>query len=318
MTVITSVGARLKHRRFRERPLRREILRTLLYYDIWRYPLTLAELHAFLPVRGERLADFAQKLDELVRRGEVGEDRGFYFIPAASAGCVDARVEGERRARRMWVIARISAHIIKRFPFVRGVFVSGDLSKHMAHPGSDVDFLILTEPGRLWIARTLLVLFKKIFLLNRKKFFCVNSFAALDSLLVRERNIYQATEIAQLKPLFNTRLFWEYLGVNGWIGEYFPNFTTSALTFPPASERRSFLQRLAELPFTLLPSDRIDGSLMRAMERFWLERYPEFDNRTRADIFRCAPGESRAYAGNYQGKILAAYEMKLRQFGVSD
>lgn len=318
MTVITDVGPRLKHRRVREQPLRREILRALLYYDIWKYPLTLAELHSFLPVREERLTDFARKLGRLVRDGDVGEDRGYYFIPGASPGCVDARMEGGRRARRMWAIARVSAHVIKRFPFVRGVFVSGDLSKHMAHDGSDVDFLILTEPGRLWIARTLLVLFKKVFLLNRKKFFCVNSFAAVDTLLVRERNIYQATEIAQLKPLFNTRLFGEYLAVNGWIGGYFPNFTTGALAFPRASERRSILQRLGELPFALLPSDRIDRALMRAMDRFWLGRYPEFDDRTRADIFRCTPGESRAYAGNYQGKILEAYEKKLRQFGVSD
>jgi hypothetical protein len=216
----------------------------------------------------------------------------------------------------MWLGARAAAHVIKRFPFVRGIFVSGDLSKNVARPGSDVDFLILTEPGRLWIARTLLVLFKRVALFGSKKFFCVNSFAATDNMEIAERNVYQATEIAQLKPLFNTRLFERYIEANGWIREYFPNFDPAVLWFPPSTERRSVLQRIAEIPFSLLPARRIDDRIMRAMERYWTKRYPQFDGDTRARIFRCAPGESRAYAGNYQGKILAAYGEKLREFGV--
>jgi len=303
--------------RVREKPLLREAVRTLLYYDIWKYPLTAGELRAFLPVRAGSPDEFREMLDSLVRTGALGEDRGYYFLPGAPRGMAEGRLRGERHARRMWFIARIVAHVMKRFPFVRGIFVSGDLSKNMTRRGSDIDFLILTEPGRLWIARTLLILFKKTFLLGSKKFFCVNSFAAVDNLGVTERNIYQATEIAQLKPLFNTQLFNSYIDANSWIREYFPNYHTGVLAFPRATERRSLLQRLAELPFSLLPSDRIDGSLMRAMERFWARRYPELDARTRGEIFLCAPGASRAYAGNYQGKILLAYQQKLRQFGVS-
>jgi hypothetical protein len=215
-------------------------------------------------------------------------------------------------------MAGLASHVIKLFPFVRGIFVSGDLSKNMTNRGSDVDFLILTEPGRLWITRTLLILFKKTVLLNRKKFFCVNSFAATDNLRVAPKNIYQATEIAQLKPLFNTPLFESYLSANGWIMDYFPNFYTGALTFPRATERRSLIQRIAELPFALLPAEKIDTHLMNAMERVWVERYPGLDAKTRGEIFRCARGESRAYAGNFQGKILHAYEEKLRQYGAGD
>jgi hypothetical protein len=296
---------------------RADVLRTLLYYEIWRYPLTRDELHAFLQVPAADIAGFTATLDRLVRQGCIGEDRRYYFIPGTPGGHVNARLGGERRARRMWLAARVAAHAIKRFPFVRGVFVSGGLSKNTARRGSDVDFLILTEPGRLWIARTLLVLFKRVALFGSKKFFCVNSFAATDSMKIGERNIYQANEIAQLKPLFNTRLFERYIEANGWIMEYFPNFRTSALPFPPASERRSLLQRIAELPFSFLPARRIDDRIMRAMERYWSQRYPQFDGETRSAIFRCTPGESRAYAGNYQEKVLAAYGEKLREFGVS-
>ena len=299
-----------------ENKFRAAVLRTLLYYDIWRYPLRAVELHAFLPVPVRDFAGFTSALDRLVREGYVGEERGYYFVPGPPAGRVSARLRGERHARRMWLAARAAAHVIKRFPFVRGIFVSGDLSKNVTHPGSDVDFLILTEPGRLWIARTLLILFKRTALLGSKKFFCVNSFAATDCMEVAERNVYQATEIAQLKPLFNARLFGGYIEANGWIREYFPNFTAGALPSPSPSDRRSVLQRIAEIPFSLIPARRIDARIMHAMERYWTKRYPQFDGKTRADIFRCAPGESRAYAGNFQGKILGAYCVKLREFGV--
>jgi len=314
--MIATVGHSVRRGQIVESRFRADVLRTLLYYDIWSYPLSLGELHSFLRVPARDVAGFTSMLDRLVGEGCVGEDRGYYFISGPPEGRVSARLRGERHARRMWFAARAAAHAIKRFPFVRGIFVSGDLSKNVSHPGSDVDFLIITEPGRLWIARTLLVLFKRVVLFGSKKFFCVNSFAATDSMEVAERNIYQATEIAQLKPLFNTPLFERYIEANGWIMEYFPNFRTGALRFPPSSERRSVLQRIAEIPFFLLPAGRIDGWLMRAMERYWKQRYPEFDGQTRADIFRCAPGVSRAYAGNYQGKILAAYGEKLREFGV--
>ena len=300
-----------------EKDFRRDVIRTLLYYDIWRHPLTRAELHAFLPSRTPGGAEFGRRLARLVRDGWIMEDRGYYALPDDGENRVERRLRAERHARGMWIMARCAAHLIKRFPFVRGVLVSGDLSKNATHPKSDVDFLVLTDPRRVWIARTLLILFKKTVLLNSKKFFCINAFASVDTLVVQERNVYQATEVAHLKPLFNTSLFRAYLESNAWIRGYFPNYDPAALLQPRASERSSLVQRLAELPFRLLPSDRIDAFLMRVMEKVWARRYPELDDRTRGEIFRCAPGESRSYGGNFQGKILGAYEQKLRQFGVS-
>ena len=296
--------------------LERGVISTLLYYDIWRYPLTAAELHAFHPRSAPARDAFRRALDRMVQEGALSAGGGYFWLPGR--GRLDGeRLRRRRHARGMWRLAGFAARLIKVFPFVRAVFVSGDLSKDATGRGSDVDFLILTEPRRLWIARTLLVIFKKTVLLNSRKFFCINSFAATDAMEVTERNIYQATEIAQLKPLYNAPLFRAYLAANGWIREYFPNFSTAALRLPTATERRSILQRAAELPFRLLPADRIDAALMRAMRRTWALRHPELDESTREELFRCAPGESRAYAGNFQGKVLRAYEARLHSHGVS-
>lgn len=297
--------------------LKQHVLRTLLYYDIWSHPLTEDEVFAFLPINSMTREEFRATL----RRDAVGdpvfEHGGYYFVRGKTEAIVQRRQRAERHARYMWRMARLSMHVIKRFPFVRGVFVSGDLSKNVTNPKSDVDFLIITEPGRLWIARTLLILFKKVFLLNRKKFFCLNYFLSSDSLTLREHNIYAATEIAHLKPLSNSALFHQFLKDNDWIEEFFPNFHSGCLQFPPVNERSSALQTILEFPFRFLPSDRIDEYLMRKMKAVWRQRYPELDELTRERIFRSTRTESRAYVGDFETKILAIYHQKLQEFGIA-
>jgi predicted nucleotidyltransferase len=299
--------------------LRQEVLQTLLYYDLWRHPLTLKELHAFLPVRYPSIVDFERTVRTVVEDGTIAQEGNLYYLPGEGGHPPAGRRRREKHARWMWRAAALSTHVIKRCPFVRGVFVSGELSKGSTGPGSDIDFLIVTAPGRVWIARALLIIFKKTFLLNSKKFFCVNSFISTDHLEVEERNIYQATEVAHLKATHNAGLLHSYHEANRWILDFFPNFNAANLA-PPHSprSRSSVLQKLFEFPFLLLPADRIDTWLMRAMERVWARRYPQFDEQTRARIFRCTRQESRAYAGNYQERILAQYDERLLSRGVAD
>jgi hypothetical protein len=209
-------------------------------------------------------------------------------------------------------------HVIKRFPFVRGIMVSGDLSKNATNQDSDVDFFIVTEPNRLWIARTLLIIFKKTVLLNKKKFFCLNYFATSDHLVLDDQNIFLATEIAHLKPLYNADLFFHYLEVNNWIKRFFPNFDIHQFDLPKTGNRASLLQRLLELPFVFIPADKLDTYLLKKMRAVWKRRYPGYDDETRDRIFRCTKHESRAYVGNFEEKILTLYDQRLREFGVAD
>jgi hypothetical protein len=300
------------------RALHTEILRVLLYYDIWSYPLTVEELFRFLPLDSISFEEFLRNIHANGPGPNVGAERGYYYVRGSSSDIVAQREQKERHARRLWIGARISMHIIKRFPFVRGIFVSGDLSKNFTTPKSDVDFFVITEPDRLWVARMLLIMFKKIFLLNRKKYFCLNYFASSDHLTLDEQNIFLATEIAHLKPLYNSTLFAAYFEANNWIRTFFPNFAIEDTALSMTNNRSSFVQRLIEVPFSLFPTGKLDTYLLTAMKRVWAKRYPEYDDETRERIFRCTKGESRAYAGNFEEKILVLYNQKLKQFGVSD
>jgi hypothetical protein len=298
-------------------PLCDGILKTLLYYDMWDHPLTSEELYAYLPINSASYGDFLQTLALEVAKGRVQRSGNYYFTPRTNHSVVARRYAKELHAHRLWKIARISMHVIKLFPFVRAVCVSGDLSKNATDKRSDIDFFIITSSHRLWITRTLLILFKKVFLLNSKKYFCLNYFTTQDHLAVAERNVYVAAEIASLQPLYNFHLFVRYLQANQWVDQFFPNFDWRNCRYRATSERRSIIQMLLELLFAFLPADRIDRFCMNKMKGIWLRRYPDLDDATRGRILRSTRSESRAFVGNFAEKILPHYEDRLRKFGLT-
>jgi hypothetical protein len=176
-----------------------------------------------------------------------------------------------------------------------------------------VDFFIITAPNRLWVARTLLIFFKKVFLFNRKKFFCLNTFATAEALALAERNIYVAAEVAYLKPMYGRSLHREFMEANAWIKSFFPNFDPSLLPQSGSGpgESRSTIQMILEFLINILPGDRIDTFLLRWMERVWKRRYPELDEVTRDRSFRSTKTESRTYPGDYQERVLSWYTQRM-------
>lgn len=292
--------------------LQRDVLRTLLYFDIFGHPLTADEIYRFLPSNSTSPAS----VGEACRSGSltriVREEDGFFFLSETSP--VAQRRANELRARRYMRVARFMGGLIRRFPFVRGVGISGELSKGVVSPLGDIDFFIVTAPERLWIARTLLILFKKIFLLNRKKFFCLNHFVAENFFLVNDHNRYTALEIVTLQPLSNKSFFGRYLASNSWITSYFPN-----IPLPQEKEAdtaRGFLQRILEWPLKGAVGAAVDRRLMNFWQSVWRKRYKHLPADTRDRLFQSDRSVSTAYAGDFLTRILREYTLRLEKYGI--
>ncbi len=295
-------------------PIQREhIMRTLLYYEIFDHPLSEKELFYLLPVQAPGRPDLQAVLSGMLQDRQIQQNDSFYARPSSN-GIAAVRLDREALARKRVRISRFMAHVIKRFPFVRAVMISGDLSKGVATRGSDIDFVIITEPRRLWICRSLLIGFKKVFLFNSRKYFCLNYFIDTDHLTLDDRNYYTATEIAHVMPLYNFALFLRYMNANAWIRDLFPNYRSLAFHSDTGNNRRSVLQRLLEWPMRGAWADRLDARLMEFMRATWKKRYPDYSDAMRDMNFRSTPGESRAYGGNFSDKILTMYEQKLREY----
>ena len=150
------------------------ILRTLLYFDIFRHPLNKSELFRLTGIRPNP-EEFEQSLNELIDSNLVGSESEYFFIINGES-LVNERINKLYRSEKYHRISRFISGLIYYHPFVRGVFVSGSLSKSAFTKNDDIDFFIIAEPGRIWLCRTILMLFKKVFLLNSEKYFLYQLF----------------------------------------------------------------------------------------------------------------------------------------------
>lgn len=291
--------------------LEEEILKTLLYFDIFDYPLTSGEILQFLRIKKTSPHEINDCLKILIDRKHVFQFGNFYSLHPDEQN-ISRRVKGNIEAQKWLKIAEEKAKFISGFPFVLAVMASGSLSKGYMDAKSDLDFFIVTVPGKLWIARTCLVVFKRIFLGNSHKQFCVNYFVDAGHLEIEEKNLFTATELITLLPLFNYRGYEAVVDSNQWVRGFFPNFKVKvkAEEEPQPSLLRSAFEILL-LPFT----GWLDKFFMQISLQRWVRLYGSSYAKGDFDIaFKTRRHVSKNHPNNYQKKVLERYQLKLTEF----
>lgn len=120
------------------------ILRTLIYFEVFNHPLTGHELYGFVGIPLDR-ASFEHELETLVSRGIVGHEGDYYYLVNGHAS-IDERISKLDRAGKARRTALRYSRVIAWHPFVRGVFISGSLSKNSFAAKDDIDYFVVTEP----------------------------------------------------------------------------------------------------------------------------------------------------------------------------
>jgi hypothetical protein len=291
--------------------LQQQVMKTLLYFDIFSYPLTAAEVFNFLPVNADSESEVAGCLNDLVVKKVIFRFGHFYSVPNCEKN-ISRRKKGNEAAQQWLLIATKKAAFISNFPFVRGVMASGSLSKGYMDEKSDLDFFVVTAANRLWIARTLLVLYKRIFLFNSHKQFCVNYFVDVRHLEIEEKNVFTATELITLIPLQNQECYRSLLAANTWVEDFLPNYESRETK---ESTRASYGFRKF-LEFLLHPvSEILDKLCMYITVRRWDKLYGEKYERQDFDIaFKSRRHVSKNHPNHYQKKVLDLYQSRLLQY----
>lgn len=286
--------------------LERAVLKTLAYFAVFTYPLTREEIMAFCTELSATPEQVSGVLQTLVEQDTIFEF-GIYFQLTNDDSWVSKRLDCNRRAASVLPIARRKARLIGQFPFVRSVFVSGSLSKHCMGPDSDVDFFIVTDPGRLWLARTLLVLYKKIFLLNSHQYFCVNYFVDTEHLEIEEKNLFTATESVTLLPMWGSESYADFHRANAWAWSYYPHFELRETdASPPYS--RGFFKKSLEKIWAGKMGDWLDSKAMQLTVGYWKRKFRHFDHTTFDLALKSRRGISKHHPLHFQNKVLERYE----------
>ena len=224
-------------------------------------------------------------------------------------------------ADKLLKIAKRFSRIISWFPFVRCICLSGSLSKRFADKKSDIDYFIITEPNRLWLCKMLLILFKKTFLFNSHRYFCVNYFVDRNSLEIEENDLYTAIEIVSLIPLYNENSYREFIAYNKWVEEYYPGFiipSHTGLLIPSGNVPvKSIMEKLLSGQI----GEKLDVLSFSLFSKRLKRKYSHLDDKTFSSYFLSNRNISKHHPNGFREKILKSYQEEIgkyeKYFGVS-
>ena len=138
--------------------------------------------------------------------------------------------------------------------------------------GSDLDLFIVTEKNRLWLTRSLLAIIKKFLPPRLKKYCCMNYFIDMTSLAIPDKNVFTATELAFLYPVFGPNALDGILGANNWFRDYYPNTLPRTAKIQPKPFYPT-IKAILEKIFSGRIGDSLDRRLFEFMSKRWKKRY---------------------------------------------
>lgn len=203
----------------RSASLAEAILATVSYADVFDFPLTRPEIHRYLA--GFRASPRAveQALENLPRSLSRS---GPYTTLHGRETLVYERLRRQQHAARLWPAARTYGGIISRLPFVRMVAVTGALAVSNVLHGADIDYLLVTRPGRVWLCRAMVLAVGRA--TARQGFLlCPNYLVSMRALRFPDHSLYAAHEVAQMVPLAGQAVYEEMRRENAWVDAILPN-----------------------------------------------------------------------------------------------
>jgi hypothetical protein len=288
------------------------VLRTIIYYDIFNYPLTESDIMTNCGLSNTTSQPCSNALQYLVDK-KIVYNLGEYYSLNDNYAAVERRIKGNDEAKKWLKKSRRFSRLISWFPFVRGISLSGSLSKGFVNEDPDIDYFIITKPNRLWIARTLLIGFKKIFLLNSYKYFCLNYFVTQDHMEIEEKNLFTATEIATMIPVFGKHVKKSFFESNQWIREFFPHFEIEVKEDVPFN-RTGTLKRFIEFLLSGKLGDKLDNRFMNTTMKHWSKKFGEqFTKEEFLLSFKSGKDISKHHPQNFQKKVLEKFNSKLKE-----
>jgi hypothetical protein len=270
--------------------LKENILNTVIYYDVLNYPLTAFEFWQYLTVPGGdatekgkcSLGDIIEVLDSEEIKKHIEEFRGFYFLKGRKNWAVK-RIQNDKNSIAKFKIAEKVAWWLRFVPFVRIIAVTGTLAMKNPKIGSDIDFFVVLEKGRIFTGRLLVTVI--VHLLGTRRYgkkiknrICLNYFITTGSLEIERQDVFGANEYSFVYPIFGFDFFQKFCETNaGWIKEFKPNWET--LEIKPAkyytehSKVSRLIQKTKESLINFLGGDIIEAWL-RKKQIARIERNP--------------------------------------------
>lgn len=215
------------------------ILKTLLYADIFNYPLTKQEIYNFL-ISDKKIEK--ETIFKLLKNSKsfVAHKENYFFIKGKD------HLIKKRKKREIISIEKLkkAKKIIKKLsliPTVRFIGISGALSMRNSEAEDDIDIFVIAQKKFVWTTRFLLIIMLLIMGIyrnrNAKKYsdkICLNMIVDENKIYFDKsnQNLYLAHEILQLVPIFNRNNTYEkFIKLNKWCNNFLPNALSNKIDY---------------------------------------------------------------------------------------
>lgn len=290
--------------------LRRAILATLIYADLFDHALTRDELHRYLIGQATSTAAVVAMLNNDAELGfHIAQTQDRFHLNGR-AQLANLRRERAAASAGLWSVAKSYGARIGRLPFVRLVGVTGALAMNNARPGDDIDLFILAQPGRLWLCRLLVLGVVKL-AARRGYVLCPNFLLSTDHLWLSERNLFTAHEVVQMVPFERNHWYRAFIEANGWVADFLPN----AFAGQTAEARPGFVRPMSARLVAGLLSARVFDPLEQWEMRRKVRRLGRRLEREGGSV-AFSKDECRGHFAAHDARILAAYRQRLAEYGV--
>jgi hypothetical protein len=231
------------------------ILKTVVYGDLFHYPLRLEELR-------DGLFDVALTSDELgsllgrsPRLAAVLDQRdGFVFLRGRDEILAE-RPAAEKRTRVVLASHERALALLGRLPYVRLLALSGAAAFDNLHD-DDVDLFIIAARRRAWSVCLLVTLLSR--LLGVRRTVCANYILDEEAIVIAERDFYTAHQLTHLRPLVGGETHRAFVEANPWARSLFPAAFDAATARMARPARVGLVERLLALG---------PGALLEAISR---------------------------------------------------
>ncbi|MFQ3647052.1 MAG: hypothetical protein SNJ54_16210 [Anaerolineae bacterium] len=285
------------------------ILRTVLYADIFDFPLTVEEIYLYLIGReAESVREIECLLASSARlQALLCQQQGYVFLRSRPE-LIARRLERQAHAAPLLHTAQRYGHWLAQIPFVRMVAITGAVAmNNPSHPADDIDYMLIVQPGRVWLTRALAIALVRLARLRGVEL-CPNYVLAADKLPQTRTDLYVAHELAQMRPVYGYAHYRDLLEANDWAWDFLPN---SSAQPPLANEAQLMLKRTLEY----LLGGRL-GNLLDALE--YRRKSARFQQRIQADAAAViGPHAVKGHFQDHGQRILAAYHERLARYDVA-
>lgn len=290
-----------------QKSIKKAVLQTLIYSDIFDYPLLKEEIWRFLIGQKINKKDFYQELKSLVRSEStpLGRRHNFYYLPGRQE-IVKKRIEREKISRRKLKIAKKAARWLSYIPTTLFIGVSGALALKNSHKDDDIDLFIIASKNTLWLTRLSMVILLILSGQYRKRNtkdvcdkICLNMLIDETNLQLplKQQDLYGAHEVIQLMPIFvKNNMHRRFLQANKWVEKFLPNAIKRIMN------QEAGIKNQNKIPLFILEW------LAKQLQLWFINKHKTIE--VVSDNFLAF------HPLNYRRKILNLYKEKIKKYGV--